>query len=100
MMEFLRKYLTETRILIIGLGGILLFAFAAAIFGPKPTGSQVSTRDEGPNGAKALRTWLENGDYEVRELTSRELDPGDAEVLFVLDPSFEVEPADALRVQR
>jgi hypothetical protein len=84
-MTWLKRNLTDTRLLIIGLTGSVIFAVITALLTLQPSGSYTSVRDDRAGGAKALKLWLEDIGYEVKELGSLE-STEEVDVLFVLSP--------------
>lgn len=77
--------MTNTRILFLVIGLAVAFVVFTVLTAPAPRVPPLSVRGAAPDGALALRLWLEESGYETRELTMISgLD--DADVLFVLNP--------------
>ncbi|NDJ60708.1 MAG: DUF4350 domain-containing protein [Chloroflexi bacterium] len=79
------RRLTDLQYLIIGLVGIVVVAYVAALANPGVPPGPLSARSEQRNGVLALRLWLEESGYVVRTYTDTvRLD--DLDLLFVLNP--------------
>jgi hypothetical protein len=80
------RKITDTRLLAMGIVGVILAAILTVTFAPGPKPPPTSVRSSGPQGALALRLWLERIGYETRELVSKSIQPGDLDVIFALNP--------------
>lgn len=83
-----RFKITDARLLLVGLISVVVFSIFTALSGSDTNIPPSSVRSDGKEGAMALRRWLEASGYEVREMVSSAIQPGDLDVIFVLNPSF------------
>src|SRR5579871_4040463 len=79
------RRLTDTQLMIGAVIALAIIAAVVAIFGYEG-GPPLSIHSADPDGALALRLWLEKQGYTVRELLSKPIQPDDAAVLFILAP--------------
>jgi uncharacterized protein DUF4350 len=91
--------MVDAKLVIAVLVGIVALAVAAVIVTPLPSGPSLSVRSGDAGGAMALRLWLEQSGYTVRELLSDPIQPEQVNVLFVLDPIFPYSSDEAARIQ-
>ncbi|MCC7449927.1 MAG: DUF4350 domain-containing protein [Anaerolineae bacterium] len=90
---------SDTRLLIGALAAVSIIAVLAVLIAPPPAAPAYSTRSTDANGAMALRLWLEQMGYPVREILTNPVQPDTANVLFILGPeaSYSNEEADSVR---
>src|ERR1700694_4283902 len=79
------RRLTDTQLMIAAVIALSVIAIVVSLYGYEG-GPALSIRSVDPDGAMALRLWLEKQGYTVRELLSNPIQPGDANVLFILAP--------------
>jgi hypothetical protein len=79
------RRLTDTQLMIGAVIALAIIAVFVAIFGYEG-GPALSIHSVDPEGAMALRLWLEKQGYSVRELNSKPIQPEEAAVLFILAP--------------
>jgi len=79
------RRITDTQLMIAAVIALAIIAVVVALFGYEG-GPTLSVRSVEPDGAMALRLWLEKQGYTVRELLSKPIQPDDASVLFILAP--------------
>jgi hypothetical protein len=90
--------LTDTTLLMIGLVLLVIFTIFSVLTSRGPSGSEASVRSADADGALALRLWLEEVGYDVRELVNSRQSPNELDVIFVLKPSSEYSTVDAARL--
>lgn len=89
------KRITEYHVLILALVGILVFAILKASSASDSSDRPFSIRRSTPDGALALRLWLEKSGYQVKALSSNLLQLDEIDVLFLLEPYDDYTPAEA-----
>lgn len=99
MNRLTRFFTSDTRILIGALVAVSVIAVIAVLIAPPPTAPPLSVRSLDANGAMALRLWLEQMGYPVREVLTDPIQPDAANVLFILGPetSYSKDEADIVR---
>ncbi|NJL95622.1 MAG: DUF4350 domain-containing protein, partial [Anaerolineae bacterium] len=95
----MRRWFSDRRLLVLGLVAVVIFSIVTAATSPRERGTLVSVDSVDPDGARALRLWLESSGYEVRELVGRSVLPEDLNTLFILAPRHAYTRAEALRLQ-
>jgi hypothetical protein len=83
MTQRLRSLLTDTRLLAVGMIGIILFAVLQNTVTP-PWSDQKSSYGQSWD-TDLLRTWLDRGGYNVRELISDPFVTANLDVIFIFD---------------
>lgn len=82
------RRITDTRLLFVGIIGVILAAILTVQFAPKPTAPPFSVRSDKSTGAMVLWRWLERSGYDVRQLVSSTFAGDELDVLFVLNPGW------------
>src|SRR5512147_525701 len=77
---------TETRLLIVALIGLIVVVAFTTLAAPSTSSTPLSIHSSERDGAMALRLWLEQSGYPIRELVSSPVQPSSVQALFVLDP--------------
>jgi hypothetical protein len=80
------RWLTDTRILVAAIVGIIVVGIISVIAMPPPPAPPLSVRSAEPDGAMALSLWLEESGYTVKQVLSNPIKFGETDVLFILDP--------------
>ena len=99
MTEAPRQRLSDTRLVLYALIALVIVIVAVVTFGPNFDAPALSVRSSHPDGAMALKMWLEQSGYPVRELATKPLRPGLAHVLFLLNPLEPYTPDEAQMVR-
>jgi hypothetical protein len=89
---------TDTKLLMIGLAALVIFTIFSVLNSRGPSGSRASVRSAEADGALALRLWLEESGYDVRELVNSRTSPQGLDVIFVLQPASDYNLLDAQRL--
>jgi hypothetical protein len=100
MMALARRIPADARILVGALIALIVFTAIGVIFGPAPPAPSLSVRSDDPDGAMALRRWLEQAGYDVVEALETPADLEQMDVLFILDPVIYYQQDDGERLQR
>lgn len=95
----LRSKVTDNRLLIVGVIGVLIAAILTVQFAPEPKAPPYSVRSDEPDGAMVLRRWLEQGGYKTRELVGSTFEGDELDVLFVLNPRWPYTSIEAQEVR-
>ncbi len=87
------KLIAAVLVVIVALGVV------GVIIAPLPQGPSLSVRSGDAGGAMALRLWLEQSGYTVRELLANPVQPEQVDVLFVLDPFIPYSSQEAAQIR-
>jgi Domain of unknown function (DUF4350) len=90
----------DRRLLIGVIIALVIIAIVALIAGPANQGPPLSTHSSAPDGAMALRLWLEKLGHPTSEITSNPIVPGPENTLFILDPDSAYTDSEALLLQK
>src|SRR5450432_3134276 len=91
---------TDRRLLIGVIIALVIIAIVALIAGPANQGPPLSTHSSAPDGAMALRLWLEKLGHPTSEITSNPIVPGPENTLFILDPDSDYSDSEAVSLQQ
>jgi hypothetical protein len=76
--------MTDTRLLIISITGIIVVALLSVLLTPSP--DRLLSDNESSQGTRSLRLWLEQSGYDVNPITRRAPDLDDLDTLFLINP--------------
>ena len=86
---------SDIRLLVGVLVALILIAVMTLIAGPGENGPALSVHNSDPDGAMALRLWLERSGYAVHEITADPIQMGSEGTLFILAPETPYTPSEA-----
>ncbi len=91
---------SDVRLLVVGLIGLALLGLLVANQIPTVPLRPASVRNDERDGVMVLHRWLDESGYEVRELVSDSIQPGELDAIFIFEPDTYYTPEEAQRVQR
>jgi hypothetical protein len=91
--------LTDKRLIIIAVLGIVLIGVLTVLFSAPPPAPPLSVRSIDSDGTMALSLWLEQSGYTVRQVLSDPIRFGEVDALFVLNPLYPYSDSEAVRIR-
>src|SRR5688500_19589665 len=91
--------LTDNRLIVIAVLGIVLVAVLTLLFSAPPPAPPLSVRSIDLDGTMALSLWLEQSGYTVRQVLSNPIRFGEVDALFVLNPLYPYSDSEVVRIR-